>query len=100
MANRLSLPTAEEMLASLEEDNRVVAKENRPKKYYYLLTLEQIRKYLLELAEMAGAEPVRPVLLDIHDEVVSMFKEKFSIIKKYTFKILDDHNFTYYQEET
>lgn len=89
-----SLPSREEMLESVQNDENEREKLGLPRRKFHLLGSHGHNEYYKDLAELADVTPIAPVLRKIYDETVKLIFTNLNSYRNYDFTVIDDENFS------
>lgn len=97
LVGRIQLPDQSTMMALFNEEKERKIKANVPVSRYFYIG-KDVPEYISCLSQLGDIKPLPPVLFKIYDRNALRFVE--SPRKFLTFKVIDDENFTCYEENT
>lgn len=89
----ISLPSKEEMMSWIKNENERQRRENIPTNRYYHLSAN-IVEYFEDLTAYAQLSNIPPVLFKIFRQNERTYTENFYQLRRWNFQILDDHNYS------
>lgn len=94
LLGRCELPSKEEMMTDLEADRKIRLSEGQRKKDFHKLGKHRTKEYMDDLTKLGKLEEVPPVMYKIFTEAFARAIKDFKGFRKYTYKIVDQENFT------
>lgn len=94
MTGRKALPSRQEMIDDLNNDRKIQFIERElPKKKFHLMGIGYHDKYYQALADVAGIEGVKPVIVKIFEKGLCLSLFNYEGFRNEKFRVLDDENF-------
>lgn len=95
LTNRITLPSTEKMLESLEKEKEQKTIENEPKTHYFYLGTK-MQQYFEDVAHFGNINMfLPPVLYKMYKKNVEIFRNDYKNLKKIKYTIVDNENFLY-----
>lgn len=92
LCDKKQLPNKEEMMKEMQDELHELYKNGLSNKHAHMMGPKQ-GNYYLELSNMAGLEPIPPVMTELHNESSRRFNQDLLHFRDDVYKIVDDEHY-------